>query len=417
MSQPLHLIVRNVACMEEKLMKVDNSYNMACHDWIIAGRQEKSLLDEARIALILQDILHLDISPQLMEYLLCSIAYIPAIDASLITKFTQWLNSLDPLRRDTLFESVLAHQSQQIRAGVSRLIEVIGDPNIAENLIAHLNREHDPHAKRAMLHCLHRLGKRLPDDVAHDLFRHDSDWVVQSYALSHLPKCTSCLLIADGTDFAADLGKMAQDAGFKFVTVSAPTTFDTITTLQHLDAEILKAYDLLILVKGEHYTRATEHDYYSQIHQFVSEGGNLFATSWVCWENASNGVLTDLLPFVHLHNTYHENVIITCCPTDHTFALQLFPEQITYVSSYELLQGKDDTAILFETDQHIPIFGFRHFGKGMCYYFNTCQHYCFGEMPSPFKTNAQLELSFQRVFQWIFDTLQHDAEANKSNLN
>lgn len=396
-------------------MKVDKSYTMACHDWIISGRQEKFLFDQDRTVSFLQDLFSFEVSPQLMEYLLCSIAYIPAMPEESIKQLMQWLNCLDHLQRDVLFETVLTHHAHQIRAGVIKLIEEIGDPRIAEHVMTHLNREHDQQVKRAMLHCLHHFGKRLPSEVAQALLQHDPDWVVQSYALSHLPECLSCLLIPDGTDFAAELGSFAQDAGFELVAVSGPTTFDAITTLQHLDAEILKIHNLLILVKGEHYMRATEHDSYSSIRQFVSEGGNLFATSWVCWENASNGALTDLLPFVHLQDTYNENVMITCRPTDQTFAHQLFPEPMSYVSSYELLQAKNDTVILLETDQHIPVFGYRRFGKGICYYFNTCQHYCFGTMPSPFETNAQLSTSFQQVFRWIFDRLQHDAEGSAPN--
>lgn len=394
-------------------MSRDTSYIMGCHDWIMSGRQEQFLLSNERIAGILQDQCSVDASPQFMEYLLCSIAYAAATNEGNITQFTSWFNHSDLLRSDALFETVLTHPNHRIRIGMIRLIETIGDSHLAERMLGYLTREHALDVKQAMLHCFQSLGVPLPHDVAHTLFQHDPDWVVQSYALAHLPECTSCLLIDDGTDFAAELGKIAREEGFEVVTVSTPTTFEAMTILQHLDADILNAYDVLILVRGEHYMRACGHEYYAPIRQFVNEGGHLFATSWVCWENALNDVLTDVLPFSHVHDTYHENVKITCHPTPHALAQQFFPDQITYPASYELLQGKRETVILLETDQHIPIFGFHRFGEGVCYYFNTCQHACFGHMPSPFEVNAQLSLSVQRVFHWIFDTVQHHAKANR----
>ncbi len=86
-------------------MKVDKSHTMACHDWIISGRQEKFLLDQDRIVSFLQDLFSFEASPQLMEYLLCSIAYAPAMPEESIQQLTQWLNRRDPLQRDALFET------------------------------------------------------------------------------------------------------------------------------------------------------------------------------------------------------------------------------------------------------------------------------------------------------------------------
>lgn len=161
-------------------MKVDESYTMACHDRIISGRQEKLLLDKDRTVSLLQDMFSLDVSPQLMEYLLCSIAQVPAMPEESIKQLTQWLNRRDPLQSDALFETVLTHYAHQIRAGVIKLIKEIGDHRIAEHVMIHLKREYDRQVKRAMLHCPHHFGKRLPSEVAQALLQHDPDWVVQS---------------------------------------------------------------------------------------------------------------------------------------------------------------------------------------------------------------------------------------------
>jgi hypothetical protein len=313
-----------------------------------------------------------------------------------------------------VMNNAVTHKNPRIREGGISIIEHLGDLNIAERIIDHIKSESDLQVKRASLRCIHHLGKRLPHDVAQYLFKHDPDWVVQSYALSHLPESRSCLLIPDGTDFAAELGGMAQGVGFELVTLSAPRAFYTITEMQDIETEVLKAHDLMILVKGEHYMRAEGHDYYSKIRQFVIEGGYLVATSWVGWENVYNQEFSEVLPFSSIEGAYYENVEITCQSTESELAQRLFPERISYITSFERLQSKADAVVLLETEDNIPIFGFRRFGKGVCYYFNTCQHVCFGTMPSPFQVNSQLANSFQRVFQWIFDTLQHEAGANKA---
>jgi hypothetical protein len=103
-------------------MKVDESCKIACHDWIISGRQEKYLLDKDTIELILQDLLHLELSPQLMEYLLCSIAYLPTPHTWSINKLKQWVNRLDRIRSDELFEAVLQHYSLALNRVVRRMV-------------------------------------------------------------------------------------------------------------------------------------------------------------------------------------------------------------------------------------------------------------------------------------------------------
>ena len=85
-------------------------------------------------------------------------------------------------------------------------------------------------------------------------------------------------------------------------------------------------------------------------------------------------------------------------------AKALFPAQISFQTSFELLQPRGSSIVLFETANGIPIFGYRSFGKGYCYYLNTCQHLCLGKMPSPLEANQDFYNSLKRVFEWIFKT-------------
>lgn len=187
-------------------------------------------------------------------------------------------------------------------------------------------------------------------------------------------------------------------------------TFSTLPTFQSLDEiedDILQAYDMIILVRGEHYSQGMYSDFYDRLAQFISRGGVLFATSWVSWETRSSDWFANVLPFTHVRDTYNENVIVNCRPTDNELSQKFFPKEIACRISFELLYPKGDSIILLETDDNIPVFGYHQFGKGICYYYNTCQHFCLGSMPSPFRNNTDLYDCFQSVLKWIYSISKH----------
>jgi hypothetical protein len=143
-------------------------------------------------------------------------------------------------------------------------------------------------------------------------------------------------------------------------------------------------------------------DFYSKLKRFVSAGGSLFATSWVSWETKYNYEFTEVLPFTHIRDSYKEDKLVFCKPLENDLSKQLFPNPISYRNSFELLKNKKGSTVLFETDDDIPIFGYRDFGSGRCYYLNTCQHLCLGNMPSPLQSSPELYECLKRVFKWIY---------------
>ena len=194
---------------------------------------------------------------------------------------------------------------------------------------------------------------------------------------------------------------MAQEAGFKLI--CTPPSFLTLYPINDFE-NILKAYELLVLVRGEHFTQYGNENFYEIIRRFVASGGHLFATAWTSWETKYQYEFSSVLPFRHIKDTYMENIPIDCQPTKNKLSDDLFTHPLTYMSSIELLQKKEDSMVLFETKDGIPIFGYRPFGNGTCYYFNTCQHSCLSFMQSPFQSNPELLQSMQRVFSWIYKT-------------
>ena len=129
----------------------------------------------------------------------------------------------------------------------------------------------------------------------------DFDMALSSYALLSLGKYRSCLLISDGTDFATELGVIAQEAGFTLITLSTTLPFHE---LEEAGEDILRAHELLILVRGEHYIRGMNEDFYLRLRRFVLGGGALFATSWVSWETKYLHEFVNVLPFIHVRDTY-----------------------------------------------------------------------------------------------------------------
>jgi DNA-binding CsgD family transcriptional regulator len=224
---------------------------------------------------------------------------------------------------------------------------------------------------------------------------------IEHYRSEHLAEDKSVLLISDGTDFAAELGAISQDAGFKLISFPSPLLNHQIEIIEE---ESLAPYELVILVRGEDFAQLGNERFYSKLKRFVFDGGKLFATSWVAWENDQHENLYDALPFTHIKNAFRENVKVTCRPTENELSKKLFYPEMSFSSSFEMLAYKEGSTLLCEMNSSIPFFGYRRLGSGVCYYLNTCQHYCSGSMSSPLQTSSTLRASLKQVFKWIFES-------------
>ncbi|MBN1991058.1 MAG: TIR domain-containing protein [Anaerolineae bacterium] len=369
----------------------------AYQDWLSFDRPEAQLLSQDKLELILQ---HLpQPSLDLLEYLLCSLAHRPTLGLSL-DSLKHWLNQTDPSQVMALFGRLLNHQNSQIRLGAITIGEQWGQMSVAKLLVNSLREEANQEVKRAGLRCLTHWGQRLPPDLAQSLLA-DPDWLVQAYALPSLAEQNTCLLVSDGTEFAAELGRLAHNAGFRVVTFANHYSQWELDRLGH---EVLLLFKLVIMVRGEHYTQQGREDFYSRLRRFVAEGGILFATSWVSYETVYHHEFNRLLPFSHVQSSFNEDIRITCHASQNHLAQKLFTQPISYQTSVELLQPKEDSVVLLETVEHLPILGYRRFGTGTCYYLNSCQHSCFGPMQSPLQSGPALSQGLQKIFEQTAQT-------------
>ena len=213
------------------------------------------------------------------------------------------------------------------------MLERLAVVEAADLLVTRIKLEDDKEVRRASLRCISRLGKRLPDELAHSLLNTDEDWLVQAYALQGLER-QSCLLISDETQFATELGEMAQNAGFGLITFANPYSQ---WELDQLGREVLQTFKLIILVRSEHYTQEGREVFYSQLRRFVAEGGILFATPWVSYETVYHHEFARVLPFKHIQHSFKEDLLLTCQPAENEVAQKLFPRPISYQTSLELL--------------------------------------------------------------------------------
>jgi len=386
-----------------KQRRADAIFQLAYQDWITFGKQDFHLLDKHKLSLVLHYLEQPKLSLDLMEYLLCSVSYLPQAEELLdFDTLKDWVRRLGAGGVADLFNRLLEHPTPQVRLGAMTLVRRLELMNAIDTIIARIKDESDRDVKRAGLQSIFHLGKPLPNELAQFLLDNDEDWLVQSYALRNLAGYRSCLLISDETKFATELGALAQGAGFRLITSS---TSLLSWEIEKVGDEVLKVHELLILVRGEHFTQYKNEHFYSSLRRFVTEGGSLFATSWVSWETKYHYEFAGVLPFTHIRDIYDEDVVVTCKPTESKLAQKLFPNQISYRTSFELLRNREGSIMLFKTDSDIPIFGYRRFGSGTCYYLNTCQHFCLGSMLSPLQTSSELHDCFQRVFEWIYKTL------------
>lgn len=407
-----------------------------CDDWILFGRTEGLLSAPDTLAILLEYPNAFQPTADQLEFLLCSLLASSRSSpgnpdtTSHLTRIFRQSNQVS-----NLFMRLIQQPNARLRFGMLNaflhLPEDITGSLIAEGILSHivslLLLETDRDVKRAGLRTLTKLGGGLPEEVAERLVEsEEEDWIVRSYALRSLrgtmtlvredcPTYVSsaqgkkgCLLLSDGTEFARELGEITRE--HKFTMIQGPRNI-LLPSIEEQDDKIFDAYSLILLIRGEHFTQWTNVGFYSRLRRFVAEGGILFATSWVSWETITNTAFAELLPFEHIGEGYSEDVSITWYPTSNAIAKQLSSRMFHYQGSFENLRSREGSIVLAVSETGTPLLGYRPFGKGICYYLNTCQHTCFGKMLSPLHTSVD----FQTCMQRLFHKLNEDTEAHRRN--
>jgi hypothetical protein len=177
--------------------------------------------------------------------------------------------------------------------------------------------------------------------------------------------------------------------------------------LRQISDEILAQYELVILVRGEHFSDAADNpQLYGSLKRYVENGGSLLMTSWVAWELKASPAFGGELPFI-FSGKFKEDVEIEARVTDHELAAAIFEPNIRYTAPLEYGLAHHQAAVLLETTNGDPLFAFRRVEKGtqagFYYYLNCCQHSCRQpDIASPLSTSPQLHRSMERLLAWIW---------------
>jgi hypothetical protein len=283
-----------------------------------------------------------------------------------------------------------------IRLGAARLICWLDDPALGEHLLHRLSAERDASVRREAVLALQTLDLRPDPATARSLLRGRPDWATVAWVMRSLPETRAALLLGDLSDFACELGALVASAGFYLVDRSdANPLFDWM-----IDPPALELFDLVVVVRGENYARFGIDSAYAALERYVASGGVVFGTPWMAWELSARS-RSDMLPFWNATNSHHEDVRLTAMATATALGAELFPEPLTFHASFEQLRPAADAVVALETQEGVPLYGFRALGRGECHYLNVCQHHCTRTMQSPLSHDG-LSQAVTRVLQRIY---------------
>jgi hypothetical protein len=375
-------------------------------DWVSFGKLDHLLLKNEYIDVVLKYIPDHDLSLELLEFLFSSIALSEIRLDEHISKIRLLLGKSQERLPNSLIR-LLSSPNPRVSKATIDIVGTMNDSRMVQMLVdlmdVELVKKLDKSPIKAFVALMEREGLKFHRDLVDVILMKNSDypdWSTVAYCIREF-QLKSCLLIGDGTEFAHELAKMASDVGFQLITMPITSAFE----LDTIDENILPLHKMIILVRGESFEQNRNRNFYKSLENYIREGGILFGTSFVGWETRENLNFIKVLPF-ETTSRYNENSPINNCRmTAESPVRNGFSTTVSFSATYEILRPSADSVVWLETDE-IPIFGYKSFDSGGCYYLNICQHWCSGTMPSPFQRNNELSIYFQEVFNWIFEKMK-----------
>lgn len=398
LAQTLGIDSEDLATNQYRTM-VRNDYNL----WEQLEKVNGQLLSFEKLKLLIGSVGCKQLTLKEIGYVLQSTAFLKNHKefVHLFEDTSNWFKSLSQSEISEVIAFGLVSKSSQIRYNLVQLISDYQWNEQSNLLIDHLNFEDDKDTVKAILSALYYFDIVLPHDIAASVYESNSDWVIKTFALhSHTPDNT-VLFISDFTDYAKQLEAIMRDTGYTIVHVEPRALpFLNFEVKAHkLTGEFFGVYRMIFVIRGEHYGNLGYENFYTILRDYVTLGGQLFATPWLKWETQNDSILSEILPFNYTR--YVEDVVLYCQHTEDPISKNLFDNDISYLASYEDGTAYPDSVVLLRAQNGIPVFGYRIVAKGICYYLNTCQHSCTFPQTSPFVSSPNLLSSIRRVINWI----------------
>jgi hypothetical protein len=385
-----------------KSKKAWELFQQSYQTWVSFGKPDHLLLNSEYIDIILKHIPYGDFSIELFEFMACSISLSESSSTEFLARTSLFFQSQRKIIPAVLGK-LLKNPNPRISGGAISILETIDNLDTIQEFVNLFDTDLINKINKGSIHKFIRLVQRKGVELRPDLAlgivaanKQDPDWFCLSYCTRKL-ELKMCLLIGDGTDFAQELGKMAEGAGYILINLPIINAVD----LNAIDADIIGIHKLIILVRGQIFDQAGSREFYAQLEQYVENGGILFGTSFVGWETRANLTFNKILPF-NATKAYEENMEITCRLSESS-PIKGFSTAFTLLTTYEILVPSVESITFLETEK-LPIFGYKPFGNGHCYYLNMCQHWCRGVIQSPFKASGELSKYFSNFFTWLFES-------------
>jgi hypothetical protein len=293
----------------------------------------------------------------------------------------------------TRLSRLLQAHNPKIRLGAVRLVCRLESPELSRSLLPHLSAERDASVRREAVLALRAVGQFPDAATARSLLHGRPEWTTVIWAMRSLPDTRAALLLGDFSDFACELGTLVASAGFYLVDRSEATPLLDSS----FDGDGLDAFDLVVVVRGENYSRFGVDARHATLERYVIAGGVVLATPWMAWEMRDKSP-AGMLPFRNVTNSHNEDVSLTAVATATALGAELFPEALAFNASFEHLQPAAQTVVVLETRDGVPLYGFKTLGRGECHYLNVCQHHCTRAMRSPL-THAGFSQAIARVLR------------------
>lgn len=377
----------------------------AYRDWVTFEKQDHRLLDLNDLNLVFEQTDETTLPAPLLEYVLSSIVKARQVPEIAGNRLRTWFAALGEDRVCALVGQLIQDSDIRVQERIIVLAR-LSDLRAVTNLLIDLLSLHPPPAisvVRSAIEAIYAFESRLPPSLVSSLLTSTNDWLVHALALRSINE-QACLLISDGSKYSQDLGKIMEDISVRVLTLSP---IDVYEIEEHGGYDVLRTFSLIAVVRGDHYSSLEGNIFPMLLREYVERGGRLFATCWFSWEIKHGGsAISDVLPFLHGMTSgqdFYEDVVVHCRPTDVELSKVLFSQPMSFRSSFEPLQPKEDSVVLLEQELGIPVLGYHHFHKGVCYYLNTCQHSCTTDMPSPVDSEPNLHEGLKRFFGWILE--------------
>lgn len=299
---------------------------------------------------------------------------------------------------------LLGSRHPKIRIGAIRLIAKLASAALGQDLMRQLGAERDAAARREAVITLRALELAPDPATARSLLQGRPEWTTVAWAMRSLADTRTALLLGDLSEFASELGTLVTSAGFYVVDRSE---YNPLLD-RSFDGHVLDVFDLVVVVRGENYSRLGVDSSYAALERYVNSGGVMLATPWMVWEMSDKSA-SGMLPFRRVSNTHNEDVSLTAIPTATALGTELFPETMTFHASFEHLRPSAGAVVALETKDGVPLYGFKTLGRGECHYLNVCQHHCTRPMQSPLSHDG-----FSRAIGRVLQRLHYRAPRARS---